>query len=192
MAAAGGATDFEVITDCFGQPISRWTTIYVPALQPGLGPRHVYDGIMGTSGDDRIHGEGGNDNAIPCAGGGEDTVFGDLGNDQIDGEGGHDILFGNENEDEIHAGPGHDTIDAGDHREASSYGGNGEDEIHGGGCTDSLYGQDDDDEVHCGEDADRPRHRLRHGQRGLRLAQRLRDLGDRRLPRAGVRPWPGT
>jgi Ca2+-binding RTX toxin-like protein len=151
-AGATGAQEFEVLEDCFGQPISRFSTIYVPANSTDW----TYgtsgdDVIIGTDGPDLINGRGGNDTI--CGGGDEDRIFGDLGNDEIDGEGGPDIIFGNENEDRIYSGRGADTIDAGDHDDVV-FGEGGDDEIWGGYGDDTLYGQDDDDIVHCGDDLD--------------------------------------
>jgi Ca2+-binding RTX toxin-like protein len=120
-AGATGSQVFEPLEDCFGQPILRYSTIYVPANSTvwtyGTSGNDV---IIGTDGPDLIDGGGGNDTI--CGGGDEDWIFGDLGNDSIDGEAGADIIYG---------GYGDDTL----------YGQDGDDIVH---CSDDIDGADDD------------------------------------------------
>lgn len=138
--------------DCFGNPLSFLTTIYVP--EGSTGWTHGTPGddvIMGTHGPDKIDGEGGND--VICAFAGDDIIFGGPGNDDIEANAGDDYVQAEENIDWISGGKGSDTIDGGDQADGI-FGGDGEDHLYGGSGDDNVYGQDDDDEVQCGSDVD--------------------------------------
>ena len=94
--------------------------------------------IVAGGGDNKIFGEGGND--IICAGGGDDTVYGGRGVDRLYGEGGEDDLFGERGSDYLNGGGGSDSLfgeTGNDDLEGAS--GNG-DRVSGGPGDDSLSG----------------------------------------------------
>lgn len=84
------------------------------------------------------------------------TIWGNTGDDTIDGGGGADVLFGNSDNDLIYGGIGADTIDGGAGNDNlygnnntavdsvgiknTLYGGSGQDVLHGGLTGDILYG----------------------------------------------------
>ena len=85
--------------------------------------------------------------------GGNDTLQGSIGNDNIYGyeqgadpdlESGHDILYGGNGRDTIYGGGGNDTL----------YGGNLNDSLYGGKGDDHLYGDSDNDYLDGGEGDD--------------------------------------
>lgn len=69
--------------------------------------------IVGTIGNDIIHGNGGDDNIIG-EGGLHDELFGDAGNDSIDaGNGGSHTLDGGDGNDQLFGGDGNDLLNGG-------------------------------------------------------------------------------
>jgi Ca2+-binding RTX toxin-like protein len=119
--------------------------------------------VSGTDGDDLIDlaytgdpegdrvdandailpGQGPNDDII-VAGGGNDTVFGELGDDTIFGGTGNDTVFGGVGDDTIAGGVGDDVLDGGEGTDIIS-GGAGNDTITGGDGPDALSGDEDRD-----------------------------------------------
>lgn len=67
----------------------------------------------------------------------DETIFGDIGPDLIDGKAGNDTLFGDAGDDLIRGGAGKDTL----------YGGAGQDTLIGGAGKDTLYGGMHDDNM---------------------------------------------
>jgi 2',3'-cyclic-nucleotide 2'-phosphodiesterase (5'-nucleotidase family)/predicted extracellular nuclease len=98
----------------------------------GEGPFRIGDGndfVAGTLGDDTIFGDGGNDilkGELEGSEGGNDAMFGGAGNDLLLGEAGNDLLFGEAGDDLL-------------------FGGAGEDFLRGGLGNDSLTGGADKD-----------------------------------------------
>ncbi|GAB5377516.1 MAG: hypothetical protein AcusKO_39780 [Acuticoccus sp.] len=88
--------------------------------------------IYGESGDDTIEG-----------GGNKDTIYGGVDNDFIKGGKDKDSLFGEEGSDLIHGGRGADII----------YGGTGNDLIFAEDGSDTIYGGDGDDTIDVGQRA---------------------------------------
>ena len=91
--------------------------------------------IVGTSIEDIIFGNGGNDTIdggrghdVLYGNGGDDLIFGREGSDVLFGDGGNDILFGGVGDDEISGGDGNDII----------VGGAGENQLEGGGGSDTF------------------------------------------------------
>jgi hemolysin type calcium-binding protein len=112
---------------CFGRPV----TLFVPAGGAdfyGSSDPAVIDVIQGTSGEDRIFAQAGND--FVCGGDAYDYIDGGPGNDWIDGEQDGDSLYG---------GTGGDVV----------YGGAGSDLLLGDEGDDILFGQREDDEFAC-------------------------------------------
>jgi Ca2+-binding RTX toxin-like protein len=72
-----------------------------------------------------------------------DRIFGDIGDDTINGFGGWDLLFGQEGNDTIYGHAGSDYLD----------GGQGNDMLYGGAGSDWLYGGDGDDLLDGGTSA---------------------------------------
>ena len=116
----------------------RWVTLVDSALGSG-------DTIVGGEGNDAVHGGAGNDRIwgdTPIAGaaGGNDALFGNLGDDVINGGGGDDHLYG---------GAGADTLDGNAGAEIT-YGGDGKDTLIGDTNLDRLidwFGNVNDFEV---------------------------------------------
>lgn len=75
---------------------------------------------IGTSGQDALNGDNGNN-----------VIYGRAGNDIINGNGGYDLLYGESGNDQINGGSLTDLI----------YGGSGNDTINGNGGFNYLYGQ---------------------------------------------------
>lgn len=70
----------------------------------------------------------------------DQTLFGDIGHDELIGKKGDDSLFGDAGNDLIKGGKGADAI----------YGGAGMDELFGGGGKDTIFGGMDDDDLNGG------------------------------------------
>ncbi|MEM5475050.1 Hint domain-containing protein [Pacificibacter sp. AS14] len=98
--------------------------------------------IYGDSGDNEIDGTSG-----------EDTIKGYSGDDTIDGGGGNDDIYGGDGDDTIYGGDGNDDISGGD-GDDTIYGGDGRDEIEGNDGDDTLYGGDGRDEIDGGDGDD--------------------------------------
>ncbi|MBS1879754.1 MAG: hypothetical protein JST31_09590 [Actinobacteria bacterium] len=94
--------------------------------------------IVGTSGDDVIHGTDKPD--VIVALGGNDTIYGGLGNDTICGGAGDDLIHGGRGNDLLDGGPGTDRV-FGDLGDDKVLGGPGnEDEVSGGLGIDTVSG----------------------------------------------------
>ncbi|NBZ86495.1 calcium-binding protein [Stagnihabitans tardus] len=89
------------------------------------------------TGDNWVHGGGGNDTII--GGSGADELYGDDGNDLVQGGGGKDTLKGWTGDDTIIGGNTGSLID-GEAGNDSLVGGAGDDTIHGGGGRDTITG----------------------------------------------------
>lgn len=66
------------------------------------------DRMVGTPGDDVIHGLGGNDRVIGKSG--NDVLCGGAGDDKISGESGNDTLMGDEGDDTLYSGSGNNEL----------------------------------------------------------------------------------
>ncbi len=99
-----------------------------------------------VGGDDTIHGYDGADQIFGDSGfgrgtaGGNDQLFGHGGNDTVYGSGGYDTLDGGSGVDRLFGGWGRDFIEGGD----------GNDQLFGDGDQDTLYGGDGDDTLDGG------------------------------------------
>ena len=91
---------------------------------------HTANGLYGDDeGDDTIYGNAGDDHIR--GGAGDDTLYGGAGDDRVFGDGGDDTIYGGAGDDHIFAEGGNDTL----------YGGRGDDYVSGGdGGTNLLYG----------------------------------------------------
>jgi len=111
----------------------------------------AYTRIGGTENADNLHATG--ENNLMLGLGGEDMLFGDNGDDQLEGGDGNDWLFGYGGDDIIRGGDGDDLlfgIDGSDLLE----GGAGNDHILGGRGDDIIDGGAGDDLIRAGEGAD--------------------------------------
>lgn len=93
----------------------------------------VANRLYGNDGDDTIDGIGGND-----------TLWGHAGEDTINGGDGDDLIYGGDDDDELNGGAGSDTV----------YGGDGDDDIDGGSNDDTLRGEDGNDTIAGGHGDD--------------------------------------
>lgn len=105
-----------------------------------LGPDDDVKG--GTSTDDLIQGNGGND-----------TLFGLLGDDELQGNSGRDILKGGTGDDLLSGGDGRDILKGGADND-TLFGGAGRDVLRGGAGIDFLNGNDGNATLTGGADAD--------------------------------------
>ena len=94
--------------------------------------------IVGTDGDDVIHGTPYNDRLF--GGAGDDTIYGYEGDDLLDGGAGDDRLFGGPGDDELLGGSGDDRL----------HGGTGDDRLSGGTGNDRLFGDEGRDRLDGG------------------------------------------
>ncbi len=103
-----------------------------------------YDVVTGegAGGDDTLFGDEGDDSIM--AGVGDDTVFGGTGNDILSGDEGDDTVYGGTGNDMIDGGSGDDIL----------FGEDGDDKLEGSGGDDELYGGDGDDDLWAGANDD--------------------------------------
>ena len=116
--------------------------------------------IKGGAGDDTItikndasyviYGEAGED--VIQGGEHSDVIIGGTGGDEIKGGNGHDWIKGCEHKDHIEGGPGNDVI-YGNGAEDTLRGGVGNDILDGGDAVDTMWGDDGDDRLY-GENGD--------------------------------------
>ena len=118
----------------------------------GLGGDDIIN--AGYNGDVYIYGGNGNDTLNKQdASTGSGEIYGDDGDDTIDGASGSDEIYGGDDRDYITAYDGDDYVDGGQSSDAvfgqigndTLYGGSGTDRVDGGDGNDILYGGDDDD-----------------------------------------------
>jgi Ca2+-binding RTX toxin-like protein len=119
---------------------------HLPAITPGQAPPTCLGfaaTIVGTSGNDALHGTPGHDvivgrgggdslkakrgNDVLCGGAGKDTLKGGKGNDNLFGGGAHDRIFGGGGNDELDGQAGNDTLNGGRGPKDFCVGGNGND-----------------------------------------------------------------
>jgi Ca2+-binding RTX toxin-like protein len=89
-----------------------------------------------------LYGDGGNDRIE--GGAGNDIIYGGAGRDYIDGREGNDTLFGEAGNDYLYGGRGNDAIEGGDGNDYLE-GGKGNDFLHGNAGNDVVSGGRDDD-----------------------------------------------
>lgn len=92
--------------------------------------------LVGTSGDDVIHGSENDDDIY--GGSGNDVLFGRGGNDNIYGASGNDYIFGDAGLDAIYGGDGDDVLSARQEGDDQLFGGNGNDLYYVIRTTDSI------------------------------------------------------
>lgn len=109
------------------------------------------DTIVGGAGDDTIYGEFGDD--LIDGNRGSDTLFGGSGDDRLDGGKDNDTLYGGDGDDALTGGAGDDLLDAGDGDDFVS-GGTGNDTLLGGAGDDGLIAGDGDNLIIGGDGHD--------------------------------------
>jgi hypothetical protein len=161
FAALRGPSQTLLIFDTFVSHINLLLTICVS--RPPTGPKQgavtmatltgidLAETIIGTSLDDLILGQGGNDTLI--GGKGDDVIRGGNGRDRIGGWGGDDLIFGGNGRDYIYGNQGNDTI-RGENGRDGLFGNTGDDDLHGGGGRDRLWGGDGNDMLSGGSGGD--------------------------------------
>ena len=95
------------------------------------------DVIAGLGGDDFLHGNGGRDRI--CGGPGDDRITGGRGRDILRGQRGDDLLVGNRGRDRLFGGSGDDDLQGRSHND-TMWGGDGRDRLDGGAGVDSCGG----------------------------------------------------
>jgi Ca2+-binding RTX toxin-like protein len=114
-----------------------------PTTDPGEGNSGtIGDHVIGSPGDDVIHGTPGDDHI--AGGAGDDVIFGHDGDDLLDGGSGNDELHGGLGDDTLLGGSGHDEL----------HGGPGNDELLGGTGNDDLFGGTGQDDLDGGSGND--------------------------------------
>ncbi len=159
---SGGAGDDRfVLYDGFGNDTidggSGTNTIDVSAVTTGVTVDYYGDGLgPATDGTDTINftniqnweltdqadlfSAGGDTVGVNAYGrGGDDTMWGGLGDDMLDGGDGVDIIYGDTGDDTIYGGAGNDTIDGNTGRDVI-YGGSGDDLVLARGGVDTTDG----------------------------------------------------
>jgi RTX calcium-binding nonapeptide repeat (4 copies) len=109
-------------------------------------PLGANDFVLARGGDDTVYGWIGDD--LLCGGSGSDTLYGEDGRDDIDGGTGADFIYGGLHNDSVTGAQGNDTIWGeagnddfhGNEDYDTLYGGTGSDRLYGGGSFDDLYG----------------------------------------------------
>jgi hypothetical protein len=96
-----------------------------PIARPGVYCYGVTPTIVGTSGNDALHGTPGPD--VIAGRGGSDRVYGNRGNDVLCGGAGKDTLKGGKGNDELDGGAGNDTLNGGGGPKDFCIGGRGND-----------------------------------------------------------------
>ncbi|MCF2870611.1 cadherin-like domain-containing protein [Octadecabacter sp. G9-8] len=109
------------------------------------------DELYGDDGDDFIDGEIDDDELF--GGAGNDTLLGGEGDDILKGEEGDDILDGEEGDDVLFGGVGEDTLDGGDGDDRLA-GGQDDDVVNGGDGDDTVSGNDGNDTLTGGDGED--------------------------------------
>jgi Ca2+-binding RTX toxin-like protein len=102
------------------------------------------DFIWGNNGDDYIDGGAGNDTLRGWYG--NDSIFGGAGNDSLYGEVGNDLLVGGDGNDNLFGGLGNDRL-FGDAGNDNLYGGDGNDYLVGEFGNDTLFGGNGNDRL---------------------------------------------
>ncbi len=107
----------------------------------------------GTSDDDHLYAKP--EGSVLYAGAGNDTIIGNIGNDNLFGEEGNDTLSGNagddylrgeDGDDKLYGDAGKDFLDGGDGND-KLYGGADNDRLFGDSGNDALFGGDGDDDL---------------------------------------------
>ncbi len=153
-------------TGVSGLPVMTpdWSRIVFVSDSGALGPddtnnaQDVYavilgnDGIvMGTEGNDRLHGTAAQDKIFGL--GGSDRIDGGTFSDKIEGGAGLDTIHGGDGNDVINGGAENDTL-YGDAGNDTIHGNEHNDSIDGGAGDDKLYGDDGDDTLAGGDGID--------------------------------------
>jgi len=107
--------------------------------------------LFGDAGDDWLQGGFGNDTLTGAAG--RDTLDGGPGDDRAAGGKHNDSIFGGEGADRLYGDEGHDTLD-GQSGIDRIWGGDGDDLILGGASNDKLYGDAGSDTLRGGKGDD--------------------------------------
>ncbi len=105
------------------------------------------DTLNGGLGDDEIHGNDGDD--VLNGGDGEDALYGDQGNDEIAGGTGNDMASGGLGNDKIRGEAGNDDLSGNDGQDYL-HGGSGNDTMDGGAGVDKIVGGSGADVVNGG------------------------------------------
>ncbi|WP_298046550.1 putative Ig domain-containing protein [uncultured Cardiobacterium sp.] len=105
----------------------------------------------GTSGDDHLYAKP--EGSVLYAGAGNDTIIGNIGNDNLFGEDGNDTLRGNAGDDYLRGEDGNDAL-YGDAGKDYLDGGNGNDKLYGGADNDRLFGDRGNDVLFGGDGDD--------------------------------------
>ena len=97
---------------------------------------------VSNNGNDTLYGQGGDDTLY--GGDGNDILHGEDGNDKLKGGNGRDTLYGGNGNDKLKGGNGNDILYGGDGNDTLR-GNNGDDELYGGCGRDLLIGGKGDD-----------------------------------------------
>jgi Ca2+-binding RTX toxin-like protein len=107
--------------------------------------------IFGDIGNDTLQGGSGNDTLT--GGAGKNVMFGGAGDDRINGSGGRDQEFGQAGNDRLYGNGGNDTLNGGGNVDRL-FGGAGDDVLIGGSGNDKLMGEAGNDTLTGGKGAD--------------------------------------
>ena len=151
-----GVVSVKLQPTCNGLPATIVGTAGDDVIHGTNGP----DVIVGLGGNDTIYGGNGNDvicgndgNDTIYGGNGNDTLLGGIGDDILSGENGNDILIGSNGNDTLTGGNGDDVLTGGAGNDSLT-GGNGNDVLDGGTENDVLIGNNGNDSLTGGTGAD--------------------------------------
>jgi 4-amino-4-deoxy-L-arabinose transferase-like glycosyltransferase len=106
-----GFSDVLLVESRSSTALANNPEILCDGMVPNILGSSADDRIVGSDGDDIIHGLGGNDRIIGKSG--NDVICGGQGNDTLSGESGDDKLIGNEADDTLYSGSGTNLLDGG-------------------------------------------------------------------------------
>ena len=107
--------------------------------------------IFGDVGNDTLQGGSGNDTLTGA--GGKNLLMGGDGDDRLNGSGGHDVEFGEGGNDRLYGNGGDDSLDGGGNVDRL-FGGDGNDVLVGGSGNDKLMGEAGNDTLSGGKGSD--------------------------------------
>ncbi|WP_299419921.1 calcium-binding protein [uncultured Shimia sp.] len=155
-------TDVEVNSDDVTLSLNPYEMVQLVFEFGDTPPPPAEEGrvVEGTSGDDEIVTEGGNDSILGLAGndniianGGFDTVRGGDGNDRMEGGKQDDFVYGDDGNDALYGHAGDDSLKGGEGNDSMS-GNQGADTLLGNQGDDVLRGGDDNDSMNGGQGSD--------------------------------------
>ena len=151
--ATGGDATGDVISGIDGIYGSAYNDTLIGSDAFSTDPADTYTSIIyGNAGNDSIDGAGGDDSLY--GGADNDTILGGAGNDYIEGGTGADSAIGGAGNDTLYLGDGNDSMGVGDTGDDLVYGEGGDDVLSGDAGNDTIYGGIGNDAIEGHDGAD--------------------------------------